>query len=104
MNDAPKTITFERTYAQPVEKLWDLWTTKSGIESWWGPEGFDVTVDSLDLSVGGGLDYTMTATGAEQIAFMQQVDAPLSSSVAATFTNGVVTGITMVAGMSRRRA
>jgi hypothetical protein len=30
----------ERTYRVPIEDLWELWTTKAGFESWWGPEGF----------------------------------------------------------------
>ena len=33
-------ITMERTFAAPMEDVWELWTTKEGIESWWGPEGF----------------------------------------------------------------
>ena len=32
-----------------VEDVWALWTTEPGIESWWGPDGFDVTVGHLDL-------------------------------------------------------
>ena len=42
-------FTIERTYEATLEEAWALWTTKEGIESWWGPEGFDVTVLSLDL-------------------------------------------------------
>ena len=29
---------------RPIEDVWALWTTKDGVESWWGPEGFGVTV------------------------------------------------------------
>jgi len=47
----------ERTYDPTVEEAWALWTTKTGIESWWGPEGFGVTVASLDLRPGGELIY-----------------------------------------------
>ena len=82
----PDRLTLERTYSRPVEQLWSLWTTKDGIESWWGPEGFDVTVQELDLRVGGALDYTMTATGPEQVAFMEQAGMPLSSPVSLTYT------------------
>jgi len=43
-DDAPGTparkITIERTYEASIDVLWDLWTTKEGIESWWGPDGF----------------------------------------------------------------
>jgi uncharacterized protein YndB with AHSA1/START domain len=86
MNDAVKTIAFERTYQHSAEEVWNLWTTKAGIESWWGPEGFTVTVNELDLKVGGGIIYTMTATGPDQIAFMKQADAPLASDTIVTFT------------------
>lgn len=30
-------IVFERTYRARREELWELWTTKEGFESWWGP-------------------------------------------------------------------
>jgi uncharacterized protein YndB with AHSA1/START domain len=30
---APR-ITVERTYNAPLEGIWDLWTTKKGLESW----------------------------------------------------------------------
>ena len=43
-NVARARFSIQRTYAASVEDAWALWTTKSGIESWWGPEGFEVTV------------------------------------------------------------
>jgi uncharacterized protein YndB with AHSA1/START domain len=81
----PSRITLERSYTTSIEKLWALWTTKEGIESWWGPEGFEVTVNSIDLRPGGGLDYTMTATGPDQIAFMKSASAPLSTDTMVTY-------------------
>jgi uncharacterized protein YndB with AHSA1/START domain len=74
-----KPITLERIYDATIEDVWELWTTKEGIESWWGPEGFTVTVNKLDLRPGGELLYTMTATGAEQIAFMKNIGMPLAT-------------------------
>jgi uncharacterized protein YndB with AHSA1/START domain len=74
-----KQITIERTFDATVEDVWELWTTKEGIESFWGPEGFTVTVQKLDLRPGGELHYTMTATGAEQIAFMKRAGMPLAT-------------------------
>ena len=65
-------IHFDRSYDATVEDLWELWTTKSGFESWWGPEGFRVEVRALDLRVGGELHYAMIACGAEEIAYMQK--------------------------------
>lgn len=79
-------LKLERTYQAPLKDVWDLWTTKQGIESWWGPEGFTVTVRSLDLRVGGELRYVMTATAPAQIAFMNQAKMPLATELKITYT------------------
>ena len=67
-----KQITMERTFDATLDEVWELWTTKDGIESWWGPEGFETTVSKLELRVGGALHYAFTAVGEKQIKFMQQ--------------------------------
>ena len=79
-------FSIERTYAGPILELWQLWTTQAGIESWWGPEGFDVTVTSIDLRPGGQLVYLMTATAPQQVAFMKQQGLPLSTECKVTYT------------------
>jgi uncharacterized protein YndB with AHSA1/START domain len=81
-----RTVTLERTFDASIEEVWDLWTTKDGIESWWGPDGFAVKVLSLDLRPGGVLLYTMTAVGADQIAFMKNAGMPLVTETRATYT------------------
>lgn len=78
-------ITFERSYEAPIEDLWDLWTTKEGFESWWGPEGFRVEVHRLEARVGGELVYDMIASGAAEIASMQQAGMPLSHATRGRF-------------------
>jgi uncharacterized protein YndB with AHSA1/START domain len=79
-------VVFERTYRASVEELWDLWTTKDGFESWWGPEGFRVDVHALDARLGGVLHYDMIAAGPEQIAAMEKMGRPLSHETRGTFT------------------
>jgi uncharacterized protein YndB with AHSA1/START domain len=79
-------FSIERTYSASVEEAWALWTSKEGIESWWGPEGFHVTVEEMDLRPGGALTYLMTASAPEQIAFMQQAGMPLSTPCRIGFT------------------
>ena len=79
-------FSIERSYAASIEEAWALWTSKAGIESWWGPEGFDVTVTSLDLRPGGELVYLMTATAPAQVAFMQQAGMPLSTPCRVAYT------------------
>ena len=56
-----KQITMERTLDGTLGDVWELWTTKEGIESWWGPEGFETKVAKLELRVGGTLEYSFTA-------------------------------------------
>ena len=79
-------FSIERSYATSVDEAWALWTTKAGIESWWGPEGFDVAVTSLDLRSGGELVYLMTATAPEQVAFMKQAGMPVTTECRVTYT------------------
>jgi uncharacterized protein YndB with AHSA1/START domain len=79
-------ITLERTYKAAIEDVWDMWTTKEGIESWWGPDGFSVTVRKIDLRPGGELHYAMTATAPPQIAFMKKAGMPLTTEAKVTYT------------------
>lgn len=80
-----ETITLERTYDAPVADVWELWTTKHGIEAWWGPEGFSVEVRAIDLRPGGELRYAMTATDPAQVEFMKNAGMPLTHEVLMTF-------------------
>ena len=90
MTTAPATaraqFSIQRTYAASIDEAWALWTTKAGIESWWGPEGFGVTVTSLDLRPGGELVYLMTAVAPEQVAFMKRAGMPLTTECRVTYT------------------
>jgi uncharacterized protein YndB with AHSA1/START domain len=79
-------ITLERIYQADVQDVWDLWTTKEGIESWWGPGGFAVTVRKLDLRPGGELLYAMTAVAAPQVEFMKKAGMPITQECRITFT------------------
>ena len=82
-------ITMERIYQATVEDVWDLWTTKEGIESWWGPDGFTVVVRRLDLRPGGELRYAMTATAPPQIEFMRKAGMPLTTEALVRYTEVV---------------
>jgi uncharacterized protein YndB with AHSA1/START domain len=79
-------IVIERTYRARVEDVWDLWTTKSGFESWWGPQGFRVEVQAIEPRVGGALRYDMIADSREMIAAMMQMGRPSSHPTRARFT------------------
>ena len=73
--DRPK-IVIERTYRARLQEIWDLWTTKEGFESWWGPQGFRVEVSALEARVGGPLVYDMIADTPEMVAAMRQAGQP----------------------------
>jgi uncharacterized protein YndB with AHSA1/START domain len=82
-------VTLERTLKAAIEDVWELWTTKPGIESWWGPEGFVVEVLDLDLRPGGDLTYTMTATAPDQVDFLKKAGMPLTNRHRLTYTEVV---------------
>ena len=83
---ARRKVSIERTFKTTIEDVWELWTTKQGIESWWGPDGFAVKVDKLDLRPGGELAYAMTATAQEQIEFLKKAGMPLTQQARITYT------------------
>ena len=78
MTERPK-LTLERTFEATPEEVWELWTTKEGIESWWGPEGFSVAVSALDLRPGGELRYAMSAVAPEMIEYVRQAGMPVTN-------------------------
>lgn len=84
--DARRKVTLERIFQAPIEEVWDLWTTKEGIESWWGPDGFAVKVHKLDLRPGGELVYAMTATAPDQIDFLKKAGMPKTTESRLTYT------------------
>ncbi|HEV2218149.1 MAG TPA: SRPBCC domain-containing protein [Candidatus Dormibacteraeota bacterium] len=79
-------LTLERTFRAPIHEVWELWTTREGIEAWWGPEGFSVDVRSLELRAGGDLVYVMSAVGQEQVDYMKKAGMPASTRHTLNFT------------------
>ncbi|MBL8995291.1 MAG: SRPBCC domain-containing protein [Spirochaetia bacterium] len=79
-------ITMERRFEASLKEVWELWTTREGIESWWGPEGFIVKVHKIDLRPGGELLYDMCAVGKDQVAFMKKAGMPTSTPAKIVFS------------------
>ena len=79
------TIRFERVYDAALEDVWALWTTKDGLEAWFGPEGMRMEVSALDLRVGGAFEHVMTAVGGEQIAYLANLNRPPRAEVRGRF-------------------
>jgi uncharacterized protein YndB with AHSA1/START domain len=79
-------LTLERTFRAPIQEVWELWTTREGIEAWWGPDGFSVDVRSIELRAGGDLVYVMSAVAQEQIDYMKKAGMLLSTQLTLIFT------------------
>jgi len=86
---ARRRVSIERTLTAAIEDVWELWTTKNGIESWWGPPGFEVKVRRLDVRRGGELLYAMTAIAPDQIEFLKKAGMALTTESLATYTEVV---------------
>ena len=84
--NAPEPNRLERAYDASPATIWELWTTREGIESWWSPDGFITEVRQLDLRPGGQLIHAMTATAPEQVEFMKNAGMPLTTESRKTFT------------------
>ncbi len=78
-------VVIQRTYRASLEDVWELWTTKEGFESWWGPRGFRADVHELDARVGGALRYDMVADSPEMIAEMKRQGEPISHATRSSF-------------------
>jgi len=81
-----KNVVLERTYKARVEEVWELWTTKDGFESWWGPQGFRVEVTALEAKLGGQLHYDMIASAPEMVEQMKKMGEPISHKTRGTFS------------------
>ncbi|HMY15285.1 MAG TPA: SRPBCC domain-containing protein [Polyangium sp.] len=79
-------IILERTYRATIADVWDLWTTKEGFESWWGPQGFRADVHEMDAREGGTLRYDMVASTPEMIEEMRRMGQPISHPTRSRFT------------------
>ncbi len=86
---ARKRISLERTVDGALEDVWELWSTRDGVESWWGPDGFQVNVHKLDLRPGGELLYAMTAVAPDQIEFLKKAGMPLTTRTRGAYTEVV---------------
>jgi uncharacterized protein YndB with AHSA1/START domain len=83
---SPNAARLERTYDAPAELIWELWTTAAGLDEWFAPDGFESRVSGIDLRSGGQLQFTMTATAPEQVAFLRDTGNPVSVELRKTFT------------------
>jgi len=67
-----KTLTIERTFDAPKNKLWQAYSDKDLFVKWWGPEGWETTVKEFDFRPGGRTHYCMKCVDKNQGEFFGQ--------------------------------
>lgn len=60
-------VTITRTYDAPRQLVWAAWTDPEQVAQWWGPQQFEVPLDSvtIDPRVGGVFELVMVERGGE---------------------------------------
>ena len=81
----PKVV-FDRMYRASVDELWELWTTKEGLESWWSPAGFRTEVHAIEARPNGKLHYDHIAETPEMVAAMKEMGRPASTTLHGRFS------------------
>lgn len=64
------------------ELVWEVWTDPEHIKEWWGPMGFSVTNDSMQVKPGGVWKFTMHGMGKDwpnRIRYTQVIKPSLIS-------------------------
>jgi uncharacterized protein YndB with AHSA1/START domain len=62
-------ILITRDFDAPRHLVYKAWTTPELIKRWWSGDRGEVTSVEVDLRVGGGWRYVMTANGGFEVAF-----------------------------------
>jgi uncharacterized protein YndB with AHSA1/START domain len=93
-NRSDRKIVIERTYEASIEDVWELWATREGIESWWGPGRIFGEGSRTRSEAGGQMVYAMTAVDRPQVEFMKKAGMPLTTEARLTYTE-IVAGKTI---------
>jgi uncharacterized protein YndB with AHSA1/START domain len=60
---AARSITGSIDLDAPPDEVWELWTRPEHVGRWWGPDGWRVDVERMDVRPGGTWRFTMTGHG-----------------------------------------
>jgi uncharacterized protein YndB with AHSA1/START domain len=52
-------LTVTRVFQAPREIIYQTWTDPRHLSHWWGPEGFTITTDTIDVTPGGVWSFVM---------------------------------------------
>lgn len=57
--DPARILEVSRLVAAPIDLVFEMFTSETHLDAWWGPDGFRNETHELDFSVGGLWRYTM---------------------------------------------
>lgn len=57
--EAGRSVVVERSFAAPLDIVWEAWTDKDILCRWWAPQPYTCVIKSQDLRAGGRLLYYM---------------------------------------------
>jgi len=60
------TLTLERVFSAPRQKVWDVFTKPELFSKWWGPKGWSTEVKEFNFTEGGINHYGMKCDDSEQ--------------------------------------
>jgi len=52
-------LVFSRVFAASPSVIYQAWTDPEQLVHWWGPKGFTLTINAMDVRVGGVWDYIL---------------------------------------------
>lgn len=67
-----KTLTLEREFDAPKDKVWKAFADKETFEKWWGPEGWETKAKEFNFAPGGRVHYDMKCVDENQTDWFGQ--------------------------------
>lgn len=59
MSTGNRELVFERILNAPRELVWEVWTNPDHLAKWWGPNGFSLTTQNMNVDPGGIWKFIM---------------------------------------------
>jgi uncharacterized protein YndB with AHSA1/START domain len=85
-----KTVTVNREFNAPIQKIWAAWTQADLLDQWWAPKPYKAVTTSMDLREGGTWQYYMLGPEGQKHhcrADYQEINKPVTLSWLDAFTD-----------------
>jgi len=75
MSTVNRELVFQRIYHAQAELVYFMWTDPMQLSQWYGPDGYTLTTEKMDLHPGGSWSYTLQGTNGKnysnQVLFLE---------------------------------